>query len=79
MENWLLASYGNQTMRAKEFVSESVAPGFHVYQARVKVKNPLYSNSIDVAVFAKSPAMARALLQAQYGRDSVVTTVEKIA
>ena len=66
-------------MRAKEFIQEAVAPGFSVYQARVKVNNPLYSSSIDVAVFAKSPAMARALLQAQYGRDSVVTSVEKIA
>ncbi len=66
-------------MRAKEFIWEGVAPGFNVYQARVKVNNPLYSSSIDVAVFAKSPAMARALLQAQYGRDSVVTNVTQIA
>lgn len=66
-------------MKAKEFVQESVAPGFHVYQARVKVNNPLYTSSIDVAVFAKSPTMARALLQAQYGRDSVVTNVTQIA
>ena len=66
-------------MRANEFIKESVAPGFHVYQARVKVYNPLYSSSIDVAVFAKSPAMARALMQAQYGKDSVVTSVTRIA
>lgn len=65
-------------MRAKEFVVESVAPGFDVYAARVRVKNPLYSTSIDVAVFAKSPAMARLLLQAQYGNDSIVTNVQKI-
>jgi len=66
-------------MRAKEFIKESVAPGFHVYQARVKVVNSFYSNSIDVAVFAKNPAMARALLQAQYGQNSVVTGVTQIA
>lgn len=66
-------------MRSYEFISESVAPGFQVYMARVKVKNPLYTSSIDVAIFAKSPAMARALLQGQYGKDSVVTNVTKIA
>jgi hypothetical protein len=66
-------------MRAREFISESVAPGFHVYQARVKVNNPLYTSSIDVAIFAKSPAMARALLQGQFGKDSVVTNVTQIA
>lgn len=66
-------------MRFKEFVNESVAPGFHVYMARVKVKNPQYNQSIDVAVFAKSPEMARLLLQGQYGKDSVVSGIVKIA
>jgi hypothetical protein len=66
-------------MRAQEFITESVAPGFDVYAARVRVKNPLYNTSIDVAVFAKSPAMARVLLQAQYGTDSIVTNVHKIS
>ncbi len=66
-------------MRAQEFISESVAPGFHVYTARVKVKNPNYSQSIDVAVFAKSPEMARLLLQGQYGRDAVVSGIVKVA
>lgn len=61
-------------MRLLEF-----AEGFQVYSARVRVKNPFYSNSIDVAVFAKSPSMARALLQAQFGRDSVVADVRKIS
>jgi patatin-like phospholipase/acyl hydrolase len=60
-------------------VKESAAPGFHVYQARVRVKNPMYANSMDVAIFAKNPAMARQLLMAQYGRDSVVTNVVQIA
>lgn len=66
-------------MRSHEFIKESVAPGFSVYMARVKVKNPMYSTSVDVAVFAKSPAMARVLLQGQYGTDSVVSNVVKIA
>jgi hypothetical protein len=65
-------------MRAQEFLQESKLAGFHVYGARVKVKNPSYSTSIDVAVFAKSPAMARLLLKAQYGDAAVVTNVYKI-
>ena len=69
----------NKLMRSYEFVTESVAPGFSVYTARVKVKNPMYSTSVDVAVFAKSPAMARVLLQGQYGADSIVSNVVKIA
>jgi hypothetical protein len=60
-------------------VKESTVPGSHVYQARVKVKNPLYANSMDVAIFAKNSQMARQLLMAQYGKDSVVTNVVQIA
>lgn len=66
-------------MRSSEFIKESIAPGFQVYMARVKVKNPDYSQSIDAAVFAKSPQMAKMLLQAQYGKDSVVSGVIKIS
>ena len=60
-------------MRAKEFND-----GFNVYSARVRVKNPTYNMTIDVAVFAKSPAMARLLLQAQYGKDSIVADVRQM-
>lgn len=66
-------------MRSSEFIKESVAPGFQVYMARVKVKNPQYSQSIDVAVFAKSPEMARLLLQGQYGKDAVVSGITRIS
>ncbi len=61
-------------MRAREIVQ-----GFHVYRAQVKVKNPAYSTSVDTAVFAKSPAMARLLLKAQYGDDALVSNVTRIA
>jgi hypothetical protein len=61
-------------MRANQFVQ-----GFNVYGARVKVNNPAYSTSIDVAIFAKSPAMARLLLKAQYGNNAMVTNVYKIS
>ena len=60
-------------------IQESAVPGFHVFQARVKVKNPLYANSMDVAIFAKNPQMARQLLMAQYGKDSIITNVVQIA
>jgi len=61
-------------MRAGE-----ISGGFNVYSARVKVKNPEYSMGIDVAIFAKSPLMARLLLKAQYGSDALVTNVTRIA
>jgi len=61
-------------MRLVEF-----SEGFRVYAARVNVKNPLYSNSVDVAVFAKNVAMARAILQAQFGAGSVVSNVRELS
>jgi hypothetical protein len=61
-------------MRASEIFA-----GFHVYRAQVKVKHPDYSMSVDTAVFAKSPAMARLLLQAQYGKDALVSNVTRIS
>lgn len=74
-----MTQYSNSKNKVGQYVQESVAPGFHVYQARVKVKNTLYTNSMDVAIFAKNTLMARQLLQAQYGKDSVVTNVVQIA
>ena len=65
-------------MRAKEFLREELLTGFHVYGASVRVKNPAYTTSVDVAIFAKSPAMARLLLQTQYGKDSIVTNVRRL-
>ena len=69
----------NTTSPGQYIVQESTIPGFHVYQARVKVQNPLYANSMDVAIFAKNPQMARQLLMAQYGKDSIITNVVQIA
>lgn len=71
--------YTHQHQGSQYNLQEAVVPGFHVYQARVKVKNELYTNSMDVAIFAKNPAMARQLLMAQYGKDSVITNVVQIA
>jgi hypothetical protein len=67
------------TSPGQYIIQESTIPGFHVYQARVKVQNPLYANSMDVAIFAKNPQMARQLLMAQYGKDSIITNVVQIA
>ena len=74
-----MKQYTNNTQGSQYNLQEAVVPGFHVYQARVKVKNELYTNSMDVAIFAKNPSMARQLLMAQYGRDSVITNVVQIA
>lgn len=60
-------------MRAAE-----INPGFDVYAAKVRVKNPGYSTVTDVAVFAKNVFMARQLLVAQYGRDSIISNIHKI-
>jgi hypothetical protein len=74
-----MKQYQNTTRGSQYNLQEAVIPGFHVYQARVKVKNELYTNSMDVAIFAKNPQMARQLLTAQYGKDSVITNVVQIA
>jgi hypothetical protein len=74
-----MKQYSNHTAGSQYNLQEAVVPGFHVYQARVKVKNELYTNSMDVAIFAKNPSMARQLLMAQYGKDSVITNVVQIA
>ena len=76
-----MKQYANSgtTRSAQYMIQEDAVPGFHVYQARVKVQNPLYANSMDVAIFAKNPQMARQLLMAQYGKDSIITNVVQIA
>ncbi len=74
-----MKQYQNRAQGSQYNLQEAVIPGFHVYQARVKVKNDLYSNSMDVAIFAKNPSMARQLLLAQYGKNSLITNVVQIA
>jgi hypothetical protein len=74
-----MKQYKNNAQGSQYNLQEAVVPGFHVYQARVKVKNELYANSMDVAIFAKNPSMARQLLMAQYGKESVITNVVQIA
>lgn len=53
-------------------------PGFQVYTAKVRVKNPGYTMATDVAVFARNVFMARQLLTAQYGRDSIISNIHRL-
>lgn len=55
-----------------------IIPGFKVYVARVKVKNPGYTTVAEVSIFAQNPVAARALLLQQYGAGSVVNTVREL-
>ena len=65
-------------MKIKEVLQEGVLPGFDVFMANVKVDNPNGTVNTQVAIFAKSPAMARMLLRAQYGDNVVVSSITKI-
>lgn len=60
-------------MRAQE-----IAPGFKVFKATVRVKNPTYTGVTDVTIFAKNHNMARELLKAQYGSNSLITVVTEV-
>jgi hypothetical protein len=51
---------------------------YKLFGARVKVKNPGYSLLIDTTVTAKSKEMARRLLKAQYGKDSLINSIKEI-
>ena len=65
-------------MKVKEVLHEGILPGFDVFMANVKVKQPSGSVNTQVAVFAKSAQMARMLLQAQYGDSAVISGISKI-
>ena len=55
--------------------TQDILAGFKVYVARVRVKNPAYTTTVEVAINAKNPQQARMLLQAQYGRDSIISGI----
>lgn len=42
------------------------------YHARVKLKQPGYTNIIDTTVMARNPEMARRLIRQQYGDSNVL-------
>jgi len=51
---------------------------FELFTAKVKVRQPNYSQWIDVQISAKNIQEARKLLLGQYGPDAVVTALRKI-
>jgi|LauGreDrversion4_2_1035121.scaffolds.fasta_scaffold484555_3 hypothetical protein len=55
-------------MKAKEFLEK-----INKYSARVKVKVGGSSTTVNTVVFADNSSQARALLQAAYGENSVVS------
>lgn len=57
---------------------KEISPGFKIFKATVKVKNPTYTGVTEVTVFAKNHNMARELLKTQYGQDSLVTVVTQV-
>jgi hypothetical protein len=56
-----------------------VFKGFQVFSARVKVKNPGYTNVTEITVFARDAFMARQLIRAQYGDGSLVSNIQRIS
>lgn len=53
-------------MRASELLKKRLK----LYAARVKLKQPGYTNIIDTTIQARNPEMARRLLKQQYGASS---------
>lgn len=53
-------------MRASELLKKRLK----LYAAKVKLKQPGYTNIIDTTIQARNPEMARRLLKQQYGPSS---------
>ena len=60
-------------MRAKDF-----DPGLKTYTASIKLKQPGNSPVIDTMVVARTPYLARMLLQRQYGGATIVSNLREI-
>lgn len=50
---------------------------FENFSADVKIKHKFYSQVIPVQISARNQQEARKLLQAQYGKDAVITGLRK--
>ena len=48
---------------------------FKIFTARVKIRQPIYSQWIPVQVSAKNKQEAQKLLKAMYGPDTVITNL----
>jgi len=60
-------------MRAQEFSS-----GIKTYTASIKLRTPGTDPVIDTLVYARTPYLARLLLQRQYGRTCIVSNLREI-
>ena len=58
-------------------IREMKSSGFLMFTADVKIKHTHYSQIIPVKISARNVQEARRLLQAQYGKDSVITGLRK--
>ncbi len=61
-------------MRANEF-----STGIKTYTASIKLRTPGTDPVIDTLVYARTPYLARLLLQRQYGRTCVVSNLREIS
>ena len=50
---------------------------FQNFSADVKIKHNYYSQVIPVQISARNTQEAKKLLQAQYGKDAVITSLRK--
>jgi len=57
---------------------EELTKQFKFFKAKVKIRQPPYSQLIDTTINAKYREMARRLLRAQYGKNSIIGTVTEI-
>jgi hypothetical protein len=57
---------------------EELTKQFKFFKAKVKIKQPGYSQLIDTTINAKDKVMAQRLLKSQYGKDAVVGTITEI-
>ncbi len=61
-------------MKAQEFTN-----GIKTYTASIKLRTPGTDPVIDTLVYARTPYLARLLLQRQYGRTCVVSNLREIS
>lgn len=58
-------------------IREMKTSAFLVFTADVKIKQSYYSQIIPVKISARNQQEARKLLQAQYGKDAIITGLRK--
>jgi len=57
-------------MRANEIIRKKNS--LKTYSAKVRLKQPGYTNIVDTTVMARNPEMARRLIRQQYGGRSML-------